>query len=135
MAAWCHGAPGIGLARLTCLPWMEDGETRADLERALAITLRHAPGQADHLCCGSAGVIDILAQAGRSLDRPALTHRARALAWHIVQRARQSDDYALGLPSAGRLRMPGLFQGLSGIGLMLVRLTASNDMPEPLLLR
>lgn len=135
MAAWCHGAPGIGLARLACLPWMDDGETRAELERALAITLRRAPGQADHLCCGSAGVIDILAQAGRSLDRPALIHRARALAWHIVQRARQSDDYALGLPSAGSLRMPGLFQGLSGIGLMLLRLTAIEDMPEPLLLR
>jgi type 2 lantibiotic biosynthesis protein LanM len=133
-AAWCHGAPGIALARIASLPTMQDDETDKEIERALAITLQHEPGYADYLCCGTAGIIDILISTGRRLGRPALLEHARALAFDMLQRARAADEYALGLPSAGRLRAPGLFQGLSGIGLTLLRVTQLGAIPEPLLL-
>jgi type 2 lantibiotic biosynthesis protein LanM len=134
MAAWCHGAPGIALGRIASLTSMHDDVTQKEIEHALAITARHQTGRADYLCCGTAGLVDILAAAGRRLARPELLQRARVLAWDMVQRAHASGEYSLGLPSAGRLRAPGLFQGLSGIGLTLLRLTRPEAMPEPLLL-
>ena len=36
--AWCHGGPGIGLARLRSLELLENQETLADLNEALQIT-------------------------------------------------------------------------------------------------
>src|SRR5262249_51144126 len=37
--SWCHGAPGIGLARLRCLPHLEDPLLLAEIEAATATTL------------------------------------------------------------------------------------------------
>src|SRR5262249_16457503 len=39
VTAWCHGAPGIGLARLRALQHLDEGEARAEIEAALQTTL------------------------------------------------------------------------------------------------
>src|SRR5262249_61774792 len=36
--AWCHGAPGIGLARLRSLPHLDDMQIRAEINTALVTT-------------------------------------------------------------------------------------------------
>jgi len=42
-ASWCHGAPGIGLARLGGVSLLDTPEIRTDIEAALETTLRYAP--------------------------------------------------------------------------------------------
>ena len=42
MVAWCHGAPGIGLARIDSLQHMDDRETREEIQIALSKNGRHA---------------------------------------------------------------------------------------------
>src|SRR5262249_48856943 len=39
MTAWCHGAPGIGLMRLHCLPELDADMASADIQAALETTL------------------------------------------------------------------------------------------------
>lgn len=86
--SWCHGAPGIALARAALLTLLADdlsaGEherlTR-ELETALTSTrtqlARRPQILLDDLCCGSAGSIDILLECGRLLRRPELVQAAR----------------------------------------------------------
>src|SRR5207237_5543332 len=121
MRSWCHGAPGIALARLGGLPWLDTPSIRRDLDRALATTLATDPADdVDHLCCGTAGRSEILLAAGRALDRPALVAQAAGWGAGVVARAAQSGGYYLapGLPPEAR--PPGLFQGQAGIGYTLL---------------
>lgn len=87
--SWCHGAPGIALARAALLRLLdgdlapgERGALEQELEVALATTCRVLAKDAgpplDDLCCGRAGGADILLECGRLLERPelmALGHR------------------------------------------------------------
>lgn len=42
MVAWCHGAAGIGLARLASLPYLDDAALRQEIAAALQTTLEHS---------------------------------------------------------------------------------------------
>jgi type 2 lantibiotic biosynthesis protein LanM len=135
MLGWCHGAPGIALGRIASLGSIDDQETRQEIDLALGITERQGQRSADFLCCGTFGAAEALSTAGRLLGRPELSERARLLAWQIVSRSNDGEEYVLGVPSAGRLRCRGLFQGLPGIGYTLLRLLRPDILPEILLLR
>src|SRR5262249_1496538 len=133
--SWCHGAPGIALSRIACLPEIDSEETQTEIDRALKMTQQHAMNDADFLCCGTSGVVDILVSAGCILRRKDLLDQASSFAGKVVAEADARGGYALGLPSAGRLRCRGLFQGLAGIGHTLLRLVRPDIVPEVLLLR
>ncbi|MDQ3945550.1 MAG: type 2 lanthipeptide synthetase LanM family protein, partial [Actinomycetota bacterium] len=69
--SWCHGAPGIALARAALADLVPAAGENGMLEAALATTRdRRRPG--GHLCCGEAGIADILLEVGRRRDRPDL---------------------------------------------------------------
>jgi type 2 lantibiotic biosynthesis protein LanM len=135
VAAWCHGAPGIALGRIASLGSMHDEETHREINRALEITQRPRVQGTDYLCCGTFGVVDILWTAGRLLNRPELCQRAQSLAWQTVSTSKDTGGYALGLPSVGQFTCRGLFQGLTGIGYVMLRLARPDLLPELLLLR
>ena len=80
---WCHGAAGIGLARVSCLDLIDDDQMAEEIEAALSSTLAAPQLSVDYLCCGNFGRIDFLLTAGLRLARPELVERLRA-------RARQS---------------------------------------------
>ncbi|MBU4612596.1 type 2 lantipeptide synthetase LanM family protein, partial [Achromobacter sp. GG226] len=86
--SWCHGAPGIvlaraGLRRLLAdeLSPREQADIDADLDiglRTLTRALEHAhDAPVDDLCCGTAGRIDIALACGQILARPELVALAR----------------------------------------------------------
>ena len=133
-ATWCQGAAGIVCGRLASLDVIDDGDARNEIHRALAIVEEHEGNVADHLCCGSCGMVDVLATSARLLGRHELLNRATSIAWRTIWRSREKGEYRLGLPSAGQLRSPGLFQGLSGIGYTLLRLARPGSLPDVLLL-
>ncbi|HEX6097119.1 MAG TPA: type 2 lanthipeptide synthetase LanM family protein [Thermoanaerobaculia bacterium] len=123
---WCHGAPGIGLARLGAIDVLSTPEILRDIDRALATTRASAFTAPDHLCCGALGKLELVIQAG------AFDEAQRAAA-AIIRRAGREGRYRLNTTFAETARVPSLFQGTSGIGYQLLRLTAPSRFPAVLL--
>jgi lantibiotic modifying enzyme len=136
--SWCHGAAGIGLARLGGLGMLDTSEIRADVEIALETTLRQGMQSIDHLCCGTGGQAEFLLAASIQLARPELAETARLWTSQVIRKAKQAGRDALGLSAASSHGIPtwfrpGFFQGLSGIGYWLLHLAAPGQIPAVLL--
>ncbi len=131
ITAWCYGAPGIGLARLSTLAELDDDETRAEIEAAVRHTTAHGFGQNHSLCHGDLGNIELLSEYARvSGDRRCASEVAR-LTGVILESIGRSGRLC-GLPSG--VESPGLMTGLAGIGYGLLRLAAPERVPSVLTL-
>jgi type 2 lantibiotic biosynthesis protein LanM len=130
MCSWCHGAPGIGLARVATLDILDTPEIRQDIEAAINTTKQHGLSEIDHLCCGNMGRIEFLFTAGRKLSRPDLVEEAMKQAAQVVARAQQRGHFAYGSILDFH---PGFFQGAAGIGYELLRLAYPDQLPSVLL--
>jgi type 2 lantibiotic biosynthesis protein LanM len=128
MMSWCHGAPGIGLARLGSLSGLNQSQIRQDLETALITTQKSGENAVDHICCGNFGRVDILLQASKVLNRPELLQVAIQQSSKLVAKAELQGNYRtlLDIPNA---QNPGLFDGVAGIGYTLLRMSSSNQLP------
>lgn len=124
-STWCHGAPGIALARDALSDLLPGQE--ATLAAAIA-TIRATPLEdVDDLCCGEAGRIEILLSlSARHPDLRAPAHAALAsrLPDWAAGRARFLAD------RAGAPEDPSLLRGLGGLVHVLVRhLTPEHAAP------
>src|SRR5262249_34233481 len=63
---WCHGAPGVGLARLGCLPHL-DALALAEIEAACGTTLAGGFGRNHALCHGDLGNLELLVECERAI--------------------------------------------------------------------
>lgn len=123
---WCHGAAGIGLARLAAPVWTGNHAIQRDINHAVATTYSWGGQAVDHLCCGNMGRVQLLQQAGLQLQRPELIVHAQKLAGWMVRRAWANGSYRL-LPEVREpVQAPGFFQGLAGIGHGLLRLATDG---------
>ena len=138
MVAWCHGAPGIGMARLRLHDLLP--EEPALLEEALIAvrTTTAALTAAPHgignfsLCHGDSGNADLLITAAGLLGGPELRGEAESVAIRAIgQFEEQGLPWPCGVPGAGET--PNLFLGLAGIGYFLLRLYDSEANPTVLL--
>ncbi|MNS60372.1 Lanthionine synthetase C-like protein [compost metagenome] len=127
MSAWCHGAPGIGLARVGM---GTDGEA---VEAALAATRALGSGGLDHLCCGAFGRIELLVEAGDRLERPVLREEAERLAQEVLARREATGHYRIFGEVPGDAYSPGFHRGTAGIGYALLRLAHPGRLPSVLL--
>jgi type 2 lantibiotic biosynthesis protein LanM len=130
MCSWCHGAPGIGLARLGGLDILDSPEIRQDIEAAINTTKQQKLTGIDHLCCGNLGRVEFLLTASRKLSRPDLLEDAMQIASQVVARAKQKGHFGYGPILTFH---PGFFQGASGIGYELLRLAYPDQLPSVLL--
>jgi type 2 lantibiotic biosynthesis protein LanM len=131
MTAWCHGAPGIGLARLRLLPHLDDRVLREEIDTALQTTLAHGFGHNHSLCHGDLGNLELLLQASQALAEPqwrAEVDRLAALILESIER----DGWRCGVPLG--VESPGLMTGLAGIGYGLLRLAEPTRVPSVLVL-
>lgn len=134
MTAWCHGAPGIGLARAGSRAVLADGEVEAEIEAALATTLAAGLMRVDHLCCGNLGPAEVLLTLGRLLGRDELVGEARARAADVLARATEARTFRLRSSESENLCFqPGFFRGLSGVGYELLRMAEPDAIPSVLL--
>ena len=78
MAAWCHGAAGIGLSRLTMLSDLDAQTARHEITQAVDATLAGGFGDNHCLCHGDLGNLDFLLQAGRGPGPAGLAGRRPA---------------------------------------------------------
>jgi len=133
MVAWCHGAPGIGMARAAMLSVLDSQIIRRDIDIAIRSIIKRGLGNADYLCCGNMGRLLILDGLPRQVSRPELTEWARRQAARLASAA-STSGYRL--PSRVRGgHNPGLFQGLSGIGYGFLEMAAQGRLPAVLLFR
>ncbi|HKS47040.1 MAG TPA: type 2 lanthipeptide synthetase LanM family protein [Amycolatopsis sp.] len=150
MYAWCHGAPGIGLARhemLSCgLPEHVYSTLEADLIAALRATWRIMVSSAGYLgvgnhgiCHGDLGNVELLAAVPRSWrPRHAASHAHGRLPVHppvgpgrviaaVLADARKRG-WQCGLPS--NCEAVGLMPGIAGIGYQLLHLARPSRVPS-----
>ncbi|HWT04750.1 MAG TPA: type 2 lanthipeptide synthetase LanM family protein, partial [Xanthomonadales bacterium] len=113
---WCHGASGIGLARLGGLAIDDDALVRGEIDLALATTRESALRDRDHLCCGNLGRADLLLEAGVRLGRASLRDDAAQLASAVLERAEPDGRYTLAFDTAPASLKPSLFRGTAGVG-------------------
>jgi len=131
ISAWCHGAPGIGLARLRSLPYLDDPELMTEINTALQTTLVQGFGLNHSLCHGDLGNIELLLQASQMLGDPQWQAKADHLAAAILESINQ-QGWLCGIPSG--VESPGLMTGLAGIGYGLLRLADPARVPSVLTL-
>lgn len=130
--SWCHGAPGIALARLGLRDTALAVRVQGDLEAALATTVALPTLPTDGLCCGELGLADILLLAGQVLERPVFLAASRArVAAGVARRARGPFRLFRGLSTDAW--SPGFFQGIAGIGYALLRQVEPTRLPCVLL--
>jgi hypothetical protein len=137
MTAWCHGAPGIGLARSRA--WQLCGDERLRNEAVMALkttrqSVETALGQGFanfSLCHGLAGNADILSLGSELPGEPvsSLTEIARDVAGFGRRYYAASGDGWPGGNQSGE--SPGLMLGLAGIGWFYLRI-ADPSVPSVL---
>lgn len=131
MQAWCHGAPGIGLARLAMLAQLDGPALAEEALVALASTDAHGFGGGHSLCHGDFGNLDLFVTAAEVLHGPEWLAAARQRAGALLDRQPQTG-WLCGVP--GGVETPGLMVGLAGIGYQLLRLADPAAVPSVLLL-
>lgn len=136
--AWCHGAPGIALARARAA-WLdaERREAHAAVARtALTTTLggiekNIGRGRVDTtLCHGLSGLAEIALTVGAWLDDQAAMAAAERTARTLLERHSLSNDWPSGVASGGP--NPSLMLGTAGVGYHFLRQYEIVRVPTPL---
>ncbi len=139
LVQWCHGAPGIGLARHRA--WRLTGDEVRREEAATAIRTTAAWVRAaldsergsDCLCHGLAGLAEIIAQCADAVageEGTALTSLARETAEVRGDAYVREGQWVSGMPAGDPA--PGLMVGLAGLARFHLR-RALPDLPSLLL--
>lgn len=143
MIAWCHGAPGIGLARVLLADLLDETSllkeariaretTRRDLEDSLLAT----PGSNFMYCHGVAGNAETLWLLEDGLDVPDAHAAAARVADHGLARygeqarERWGSRFVSWPTGLAGSREPSLMKGVSGIGLFLLRVHEPSRVPS-----
>ncbi|MEV4365304.1 lanthionine synthetase LanC family protein [Nonomuraea sp. NPDC049625] len=136
---WCHGAPGIALARLRAFQLLGD-TSYLEQARIAAATTRNAldatlsaPAPDWAACHGLMGNAEILSLVASALDEPAYSHLARSVGlFGITHHIRHPAPWPTG---PGEAEDPSVMLGLAGIAHFYLRLarseTASMLFPTP----
>jgi type 2 lantibiotic biosynthesis protein LanM len=129
--AWCHGAPGIGLARFASLDYIDDAHMRSEIDIALKTTINQGFGHNHSLCHGDLGNLELLLQAILRLDHSHWQPQVDRFTGMIVESI-HNYGWLCGVPL--QLETPGLMTGIAGIGYQLLRLAQPELVPSILLL-
>lgn len=138
MTAWCHGAAGIGLARLRASRLLPEHEADLKLgtERAINATLKYLQALPEDVdaspCHGRAGVAETLLYATEVLGNQSYMEQVVQM-WNLLVRAREADaPWPCGVAS-GR-NNPSLMLGYAGIGYGLLRAADPYSIPSVLVI-
>jgi lantibiotic biosynthesis protein len=126
---WCHGAPGIGLARLRLNALRPDPTLVAEAAAALQSSVSAAEGDGDAaglafgltVCHGVGGTLELLVSAAEALDE---VEHLEAAGWLLDRAVDRLGPDVERWPSGvdGSPSVPGLMTGLAGTMLVLLRL-------------
>lgn len=136
MVAWCHGAPGVILSRLTgarapgqsCLV---DAESMAEVEVGVATTLDFDGPGVHTLCHGQVGNLAIVAHVAERLGRDDWRRRVAARLSALADSISAGPRVDFAFADAA----PGLMTGMSGVGYGLLALARPAEVPLVLALQ
>lgn len=131
MVAWCHGAPGIGMARLASLAYVDDATLHAEIDAALQTSLAHGFGVNHCLCHGDMGNLEFVLSATKLPSLSQYEEQAQALTSALLENI-ERQGRVTGVPLG--VETPGLMIGITGIGYALLRLASAERIPSVLLL-
>jgi lantibiotic modifying enzyme len=125
--AWCHGAPGIALARLQAMQLDPDhahayAETAHHALQGTVVGARQAlahPHFDATLCHGLSGLADILRTGGHRLGSDTYLQESEAITTALLDQYQTSSEWPTGVPQGAWT--PSLMIGVSGIGGHLLR--------------
>ena len=130
IAAWCHGAVGIGLAHLNLDSMLTQESTRKFVRRAAAATWRMGMGWNHCACHGDLGAWELLNYAIAAGEAPKELSSSNLL--DVILTSLEQDGPSCGI---GRTAFtPGLLPGLGGIAYQLMRAHPEHDLPSILTL-
>lgn len=127
---WCHGAPGIGLARIAMIRKKGRGQLKDDVARAVEGAAKGWPGSVDTLCCGTLGNVEFICEAATSLGRKDLGELAARRLLSVIENAASAGDYRWN-SGQGKFNL-GLFRGLAGVGYTALR-QVDGSLPNVLI--
>ena len=129
---WCHGAVGIGLARLGSYKrgGVATGRLLQDIRRAVEGAKRLSPSPLDTLCCGSLGSVEFFCEAASTLGCCDLGQLASQRLQAVVEMRRHTGDYRWN--SGPKKFNLGLFRGIAGVGYTLLR-QVNGSLPNVLI--
>ncbi|HTU12261.1 MAG TPA: lanthionine synthetase LanC family protein [Allosphingosinicella sp.] len=137
-SAWCHGAAGIGLARLQAYRLTGDKSYLEGVERALRVAAKSlvrafAAGSPSYcLCHGAAGDAELFMLAAETLRDMDAAQLVSAVAWHgLTTFADPKAPWPSGVP--GAQEAPGLMLGAAGTGHFYLRVADPAATPSILL--
>jgi class II lanthipeptide synthase len=125
-AAWCHGAVGIGLARLNLDPTLTHTSTRQDVHRAAAATWRLGMGWNHCACHGDLGAWELLHYAIAAGEGPQELSTSSLL--DMILTGLEQHGPSCGI--AGNAYVPGLLPGLGGVAYQLLRAHPEAELPS-----
>jgi type 2 lantibiotic biosynthesis protein LanM len=129
--AWCYGAPGIGLARVAAMKYIDHPVVRKDLQRAIQATSSYGFGANHSLCHGDLGNLDFLFQASQAIGSQELVLKVDDLANQIIA-SMKKYGWLCGVPLS--VESPALMNGLAGICYGLLRMADPDRVPSVLTL-
>jgi len=133
--AWCHGAPGIGMARLYAGKVFDRQNYYDDVMKAVKTTCKHNSIEAlgnVSLCHGLSGNMELLLQTSVLMKDHSLLEEAEAAADLII-----SSYISKKIPLPGGVgngaETPGFMTGNAGVGYFLLRMYNPAKFPSVLL--
>jgi lantibiotic modifying enzyme len=129
VAAWCHGAVGIGLAHLNLDATLTHASTRQTVRRAAAATWRLGMGRNHCACHGDLGAWELLNQAIAAGEAPKELSASNLL--DVLLTSLEQDEPSCDLGRAAFT--PGLLSGLGGVAYQLLRAHPEHDLPSILI--
>lgn len=131
MTAWCHGAAGVGMARLASLQYHDDATIRAEIDAAVQTTLKEGFGRNHSLCHGDMGNIEVLLLATHLLPEHYAREQVTTLQAMLLESIK-AQGWQSGIPRI--VETPGLMLGLAGTGYALLRMADPQHVPALLVL-
>lgn len=130
-AAWCHGAPGIGMAYLCISDLRSDPNLEESISLARETAAIHSTSASDTVCCGAFGRAAFFDRLARKRgDSEAAALRDGILA-DFVKRGPLQSRLVEDIPAY--FESPGFFNGLSGLGYELLRHFFDTELPPVML--
>ena len=129
LAAWCHGAVGIGLAHLDLDSTLHQASTRKLMGVAAAATWRMGMGWAHCACHGDLGAWELLNHAIAAEEAPQELSASTLL--DAILTSLEQDGPTCGMGRAAFT--PGLLPGLGGVAYQLLRAHPEHDLPSILM--
>jgi len=129
VAAWCHGAVGIGLAHLNLDPTLTYDSTRKFVRASAAATWRLGMGWNHCACHGDLGNWELLNHAIAAGEAPKGLKASHLL--DLILTSLEQDGPSVGMGQ--NAFTPGLLPGVGGIAYQLLRAHPEHDLPSILI--